>query len=290
MTFNKNLIAKKPKRVIIFGKTGFVAKNVSRELIKKKIRVKSISKSEINLLKNKSVKKISKILKNKDVVLFISANAPVKNEKMFKENIIMMKNFILGLKKKKISHFVYVSSDAVYSDSKKLISEKSKTQPQSLHGLMHLTRENLFKSFIKSPICIVRPTLIYGKEDPHNGYGPNRFFRLAKKKKKIILFGKGEELRDHVSIHDVSKIILNVILFKTSGILNICTGIVVSFYKIAKLTFEASNNKKKIFFSKRIGSMPHGGYRAFNNQLIYTLFPNFKFNLLNKKNIKKIYN
>ncbi len=131
MTFNKNLIAKKPKRVIIFGKTGFVAKNVSRELIKKKIRVKSISKSEINLLKNKSVKKISKILKNKDVVLFISANAPVKNEKMFKENIIMMKNFILGLKKKKISHFVYVSSDAVYSDSKKLISEKSKTQPQS---------------------------------------------------------------------------------------------------------------------------------------------------------------
>jgi len=38
--------------------------------------------------------------------------------------------------------------------------------------------------------------------------------------------------------------------------------------------------KKKIFFSKRIGSMPHGGYRAFNNQLIYTLFPNFKFNLL----------
>ena len=36
--------------------------------------------------------------------------------------------------------------------------------------------------------------------------------------------------------------------------------------------------------------MPHGGYRAFNNQLIYTLFPNFKFNLLNKKNIKKIYN
>ena len=92
MTFNKNLIAKKPNRVIIFGKTGFVAKNVSRELIKKKIRVKSISKSEINLLKNKSVKKISKILKNKDVVLFISANAPVKNEKMFKENIIMMKN------------------------------------------------------------------------------------------------------------------------------------------------------------------------------------------------------
>ena len=68
------LIIKKPKRVIIFGKKGFVAKNINRELIKKKIKVKCISKSEINLLKSKSVKKVSKIfnIKRKGYFYLIS--------------------------------------------------------------------------------------------------------------------------------------------------------------------------------------------------------------------------
>ena len=30
-------------------------------------------------------------------------------------------------------------------------------------------------------LCFLRPTLIYGSKDPHNGYGPNRFMRQAKK-------------------------------------------------------------------------------------------------------------
>ena len=29
------------------------------------------------------------------------------------------------------------------------------------------------------PVGILRPTLVYGANDPHNGYGPNRFRRLA---------------------------------------------------------------------------------------------------------------
>ena len=48
-------------------------------------------------------------------------------------------------------------------------------------------------------LAILRPTLIYGAGDPHNGYGPNRFRRLAATGKPIILFGEGEERRDHVT-------------------------------------------------------------------------------------------
>ena len=288
MTHNLNKKNKKPNRVILFGSNGFVAQGIKKQLLKQKIKFKSFGKDKINLINKSSINKIKKVIKNKDVVLFISAKAPVKNEKMFLENILMMKNFLLGLKRKKISHFIYVSSDAVYSDSKKLISEKSETYPQSLHGIMHLTRELMFKTFISTPVCAVRPTLIYGKDDPHNGYGPNRFIRLVQKNKNIHLFGKGEELRDHVNILDVSKIILNVILFKTSGVLNICTGKVISFNKIAKILIDATKSKSKIIFSKRIGPMPHGGYRAFNISLIKKLYPSFKFNLFNKEIILNI--
>ena len=290
MTFNLNKKNKKPNRVIIFGSNGFIAKNVKKELLKQKVKFKSIGKSRVNLTNKKSIKKVKKIIKRNDVVLFISAKAPVKDEKMFIENILMMKNFLSGAKGKKLSYFIYVSSDAVYSDSKKLISEKSETYPQSLHGIMHLTREFMFKTFINAPTCIVRPTLIYGKDDPHNGYGPNRFVRLAKKNLKIQLFGKGEERRDHVSILDVSKIIVNAILFKTLGTLNICTGKVFSFNRVAKMIVDATNSKSKVTFSKRSGPMPHNGYRAFDVSLIGRIYPNFEFTFLNKQNIKKIFN
>ena len=70
---------------------------------------------------------------------------------------------------------------------------------------MHATREAILKNKFSKILCILRPTLIYGIGDSHNGYGPNKFLRLIKKNKNISLFGKGEELRDHVSINDVTK-------------------------------------------------------------------------------------
>ena len=54
----------------------------------------------------------------------------------------------------------------------------------------------------------MRPTLIYGKKDPHNGYGPNKFLRKISSNQNIDLFGKGEERRDHVYIEDVVEVIL----------------------------------------------------------------------------------
>ena len=101
------------------------------------------------------------------------------------------------MKEKKIKYLLYVSSDAGYSDSKVPIDEKSKTEPENLHGFMHLMRENILR-LLGIKMCIVRPTLVYGSNDPHDGYGPNKFIRNAQSKKYIKLFGKGEERRDHI--------------------------------------------------------------------------------------------
>ena len=35
----------------------------------------------------------------------------------------------------------------------------------------------------------LRPTLVYGENDPHNGYGPNMFLRLAKNARKKFGYG-----------------------------------------------------------------------------------------------------
>ena len=68
---------------------------------------------------------------------------------------------------------------AVYADDAHPVTECSTIAPSTLHGLMHVARELMFQSDFHGPLAILRPTLIYGAADPHNGYGPNRFRRLA---------------------------------------------------------------------------------------------------------------
>ena len=239
----------------------------------------SLPRKKIDLKKKQSIKKLLKIVKEKDVIFFAAAEAPVKNENMLLNNLIMAKNMCEVLKKKKPSFFLYLSSDAVYSDTKKKIHEDSLTVPDSLHGIMHLTREKMFENLIKSKLCIVRPTLVYGDGDPHNGYGPNRFIRLIKEKEKISLFGKGEELRDHVWINDVSKAISKLIIKRKTGKFNLVTGKIISFDNIAKQIIKVIGKKSKIFYQRRKGPMPHGGFRAFKNSRFEKIYPKFKFKL-----------
>ena len=49
------------------------------------------------------------------------------------------------------------------------------------------------------------------------------------------------------------------------GILNAASGQVYSFRYLAELIIKIINSKSKIVKLKRIGAMPHNGYRAFNN-------------------------
>ena len=186
-----------------------------------------------------------------------------------------MKNILNALIKKTVSKVIYLSSDAVYSDSMKKLNENSKTNPDNYHGLMHLMREKMLKTIKPKNLCILRPTLVYGDNDPHNGYGPNSFLRLAKNL-PIKLFGNGEELRDHVFIDDVAKIIFLTIINNINGVINIVTGTKISFYEIAKLAIKRVKSNSKIIKIKRKGPMPHNGYRLFDASKLKKSLINYK--------------
>ena len=207
---------------------------------------------------------------------------------MLINNLLISENICKVIKKITPAHLLYLSSDAVYADSSDLLSENSCAEPSSIHGIMHYAREIMLKNIYKGKMCIVRPTLVYGKNDPHNGYGPNRFIKLVKKGKNITLFGKGEELRDHIWVHDVADIIIKLILFKKNGIFNLVTGKVISFKKIATEIVKKSNEKFKkeksikILYRKRTGPMPHRGWRAFKQSYFKKVLPNFRFKSFNE--------
>ncbi len=270
----------KKNKIIILGSNSFIAKSIIKKLKSKKIEIKKISRREINLSKKSECIKLKKYINKNDKVLFIAAKAPVKNIDMLIYNIRICQNICNFVDKNLIKHITYISSDAVYKDSSKPLNENSLVEPDSLHGLMHMTREKILKSTYGNKLCILRPTLIYGRNDPHNGYGPNKFLRNARSKTNIQLFGKGEEKRDHVWVEDVAEITVRCIIKNITETLNITSGKILTFKDIAKIIREKFGSKIKIIENKRVGPMPHNGYREFDNKKINKVFKTFKFNSL----------
>jgi nucleoside-diphosphate-sugar epimerase len=143
---------------------------------------------------------------------------------------------------------------------------------------MHLAREQMLLA-VKgtTPFAILRPTLVYGAGDPHNGYGPNKFRRLANRGEAIVLFGEGEERRDHVDVADIAEIVRLVLTHRSAGVLNIATGTVASFRGLAEKAVALSQRAVEIKTSPRTGPMPHNGYRPFDAAATSAAFPDFHY-------------
>ena len=119
--------------------------------------------------------------------------------------------------------------------------------------------------------------LIYGADDPHNGYGPNRFRRLAADGQEIVLFGEGEERRDHVWVGDVAELATRMLLNRSQGVLNAATGTVISFRDAAEAVVGHFPEPATIKGSPRVGPMPHNGYRPFDPAATAAAFPDFAY-------------
>lgn len=277
MLKHPNAAPAKPKRVAVLGAGGFIAGAIARAVAAKGISVLPLGRPGLDLLKENSFRDLAEQLRPDDTLVFASAKAPVKNVAMLRENIVMAEAVCEALKAKPVAHVVYISSDAVYRDSPQPLSESSCAEPASLHGAMHLAREVALKSEYGGPLAIVRSTLVYGIDDPHNGYGPNRFRRLAAEGKQIMLFGEGEERRDHVDVEDVAALVSLIVENRSSGIVNAVSGQVVSFRELAEFAASEFTPRVAVKGSPRSGPMPHNGYRPFEPSAALKAFPGFRF-------------
>ena len=267
----------KPKRVVILGGNGFIGGAISHRLAVEGIPVLGLGSKELNLLSLDASQKLAKLLDSNDVLIFVSAKAPCKDLAMLLENTQMAKSVCEALKISPVTQVIYISSDAVYGDSDTPMTEDSAVCPSSIHGVMHLTREVALTQAYAGPLAIVRPTLVYGLDDPHNGYGPNLFRRLAADSKEITLFGNGEELRDHVDVEDIAELVLQIVLNKSKGVINAVSGDLVSFRELAEFMAASFDTNVSVRSSVRSTPMPHNGYRAFDNSAVSKSFPDFKF-------------
>jgi nucleoside-diphosphate-sugar epimerase len=266
-----------PRRVVVIGGSGFVGHAVVQRVAAAGIEVLSIGRADFDLQDPSSSTGIARLLRPTDAVVFSAARAPCRDLAMLVENVAIVRTVLAALTEAPVAHVVNISSDAVYGDEAVPITEASAAAPTTFHGVMHLAREIALKDGVRGPLNILRPTLIYGAHDPHNGYGPNRFRRVAAKNEDIVLFGAGEERRDHVLIDDLAEIVLRVLMHRSTGVLNVATGEIHSFQAIAELALAVTGSAAAIRTSPRIGPMPHNGYRAFDPAATAAAFPDFKY-------------
>ena len=266
-----------PQRVVVLGSGGFIGGACLKRLQMERVNCMGLTRNQVDLLANGAAERLTRNIESTDALVVVAAKAPVKNNAMLTDNIVMMKTICDALAECTPAQVVYISSDAVYADSSHPLTETSCAEPGSLHGAMHLTRELMLEHNCAAPLAVLRPTLVYGFDDPHNGYGPNRFRRLAATRADITLFGEGEERRDHVLIDDIADIVYQILCHRSRGILNLATGRVASFREIAEIVVSLFETPVAISGSPRQGPMPHGGYRPFDSTATKNAFPDFEY-------------
>jgi len=264
-----------PERTVVIGAAGFVGNALMRRLNRAGANALGLTRKDVDLIAPGAGERLADVLRTADAVVAVAARAPCKDLSMMVENMLIVRAITDALGKVPAQQVVNIGSDAVYADAPVPITELTPTAPTSLHGAMHIAREIAFTGSVKSPLALLRPTLIYGAEDPHNGYGPNRFRRLANSGQEIVLFGEGEERRDHVLVEDVAEIIFRVLQRRSKGVLNIATGHTHSFREIADLVVTGTGRKVAVKASPRSGPMPHNGYRPFDISECRAAFADF---------------
>jgi UDP-glucose 4-epimerase len=264
----------RPTRAVVVGAGGFVGGAIAQQLRNDNVATLGLTRRDVDLLQDGAGKKLAGLLRADDAVVFVSAIAPARNAAALMQNLVMAEQLIAALAARPFAHLVYISSDAVYADAANPVTERSCRQPSTMHGMMHAARELMLRTQSKAPLAILRPSLLYGARDPHNGYGPNRFRRLAAKGEAITLFGEGEEQRDHVFIDDVARLVSLVLAHRSRGDLNLATGRSVSFREVAELAVKLSGKSAEIRGTPRQNPITH---RHFDITECLKAFPQFRY-------------
>lgn len=259
-------------RVVILGASGVIGRVLAPFLADRDISVLAVESSELDLLNPDAPERLAGLLRHDDALVVLAGIPPRRGRDLatMVQNIQMAINVCAALSKQPVAHVIYLSSDAVYPRSVQEVSETSPIAPTDSYSAMHLVREDLFRRLVPAPVAVLRATQICALHDTHDAYGPSRFIRMAMKEQRIVLFGRGEETRDHIQVEDVVALIHACLMRRSQGVLNVATGRSISFADVAALVAAQFDPPPEIQYAPRQLPITH---RTFDVSAMIGAFP-----------------
>jgi len=259
-------------KYVVTGGAGFIGSNIVKLLVKNGHDVSVIDNLHTgNISRLKDVE--GKILFNKiDIRDFDKLNQNIhdvdgifhqaaltvvpesfeKPDEYYDVNVNGTKN-IFKIAKKLGVKVVFASSSSIYGNVNEIpIKENFEKNPINPYGKTKVEKEKLAQDFWRDGIDIIglRYFNVYGKGQTGSYAGViTQFMKKIDSSLPPIIHGKGDQVRDFVSVEDVAKANLKSMeAGTTQDFLNIGTGKSVSILELAKLMIKiSSKNLEPIF-------------------------------------------
>lgn len=239
-------------KILIFGSTGFIGRNIVDYFRKNNKFILFIpSKSECNLLNNLEVINYIRDV-NPDFIInaaYIGVGSNIKISKTYSSrNLTILKNILYAsIANTNIKKIIYFGSGLEYGDSNNAISETSSLNPKNYYARVKAKISNTSIAIAKKisvPLIIIKPFNLYG---PYDNKSVIYYLIQSIIKKKVTILTKGEQIRDYLYIEDlvtlIYKIIINYKVINNYSILNVGSGIGIPLNQIFISIFNLMNSK-----------------------------------------------
>ncbi len=250
------------KKAVVTGGAGFIGSHIAEALLKKNIETIVIDNLYIG--REEYVPKGAQFIKmdimdaaglnglfdKVDIVFHQAAHVSIRNsiDNFYQDaavNIMGTVNVINAVIKNKVKKLIYASSMGVYGEAEKLpIVERQKTEPISPYGVSKLAGEKYcltmanFHGFEAVSLRYFNTFGIRQTLTPYVGVITIFINRILEEKSPII-FGKGKQIRDFVSVLDVASAnILAMEHGRNGQIMNIGSGKGTTVNEIAQMLIE----------------------------------------------------
>jgi UDP-glucose 4-epimerase len=263
-------------RFVVTGGAGFVGSNLVQLLLEnnhevivvdnlhtgKKENLESvIDKIEFQKIDIRNHESMKNILNNIDGVFHEAALTVVQdsfsNPKEYYDVNVQGTENIFKLSIENKFKVVYASSSSVYGYKQKMpIEENMERKPINPYGQTKLECEYLFEKYSKlgGSIIGLRYFNIFGKGQTIEYAGViTKFIERLKEGKVPIIFGKGSQIRDFISVNDVAKANLMAMNCNESNLLvNIGSGKAISILELANMMIKIAGIELDPTFTKSL--------------------------------------